>query len=219
MITAADIANQQFEHEKRGGYKISQVDEFLAVLESEVGAFNQQVDDLQAQNAQLRAQIDVLKGQLESAEAAAKAAPAATAAPAQTTDSAAEDAAIISQAIISAQRSAEAIKKEAREAGDKVYREAEAKSRDILRDALAEKQRTLEEVDRLKSSREQFRSDYLELLQKFVKQAEETFPDAFADDDAHAAAKPDPAATVSAAPVVGTAYGAAAGIDVDDDLD
>ncbi|MDY2624695.1 MAG: DivIVA domain-containing protein [Coriobacteriales bacterium] len=216
-ITAADIQNVVFEHSKRG-YDVDQVDEFLSRLELEVSNFIQQIDESQERIAQLQAQLEAAQAQAANAAAQHAEQPA----PAKPDDSLERESQIISNAIISAQRSAEAIKREAREAGDKVYREAEAKSRDILRDALAEKQKTLEEVDRLKSSRERFRTDYLALLQKFVKQAEETFPDAFEDADAAPAPAPaqDPGATV-AAQIPGTAqYGVTAPVtDADDDLD
>ena len=210
-ITAADIQNQVFEHSKHG-YDVDQVDEFLSRLEAEVNSFQEQLDAAQQRHAELQARLDEAQTRYADYE--------------RRLSEHHQDDSVISNAIISAQRSAEAIKKEAREAGDKVYREAEAKSRDILRDALAEKQKTLEEIDRLKSSRDSFRLDYLALLQKFVKQAEETFPESFAPTAAatSAAATPAPAAandalgaTISAAPVEAPAtYGAAAELDADE---
>lgn len=162
-ITAADIQNQVFEHSKHG-YDVEQVDEFLSRLEMEVGSFAEQLEAAGAKAAELEARIAELEAKCDDYEVRI--------------NEQKQDDSVISNAIISAQRSAEAIKKEARERGEKVYRDAEAKSRDILRDALSEKQRTLEEVDRLKDSRERFRNEYLQLLQTFLKQAEQVFPEA-----------------------------------------
>ena len=202
-ITAADIQNQVFEHSKHG-YDVEQVDEFLSRLEMEVGTFAEQLAAADAKAAELQARIAELEGKCEDYEVRI--------------NEQKQDDSVISNAIISAQRSAEAIKKEARERGEKVYRDAEAKSRDILRDALSEKQRTLEEVDRLKDSRERFRNEYLQLLQTFLKQAEQVFPEAGGIAAAGVAAGGHSAPAVPESPIEKTAeeFGETDDVDIED---
>jgi cell division initiation protein len=218
-LTAEDVQNKIFEHEKHG-YSIDQVDEFLSIVENEVGAMNEQIAEAEDRNASLQARVNELETKLAEYQG-------------KITDyegrlsEQKEDDSVISNAIISAQRSAEAIKKEARERGEKVYRDAEAKSREILRDALSEKQRTLEEVERLKDSRARFQTEYLALLHKFLEQADQAFPEnpnaaATTGSSAGSHSAPesssDPDATIAspaAQPGV-SAYGETDDVDVDD---
>ncbi len=82
----------------------------------------------------------------------------------------------ISQVLIVAQQSADKIVSEAREAADHIRNEADQKAREVIRQALAEKQQELDEIDRLKTSREEFRTEYKNLLQHFLDDADEAFP-------------------------------------------
>jgi cell division initiation protein len=165
-ITAQDIQNQVFER-SRHGYDAEQVDEFLERVANEISVLVASRDELARANADFTNQLNsrVAADEAKFAEYEQKLAKAGD------MDN------TISKAFISAQRSADALKEEARAEGEKVYREAEAKSREILRDALSEKQHTLEDVDRLKDSRERFRTEYLTLLHQFMKQAEQVFPE------------------------------------------
>ena len=109
-----------------------------------------------------------LEAQLENASAA----PAI--APAPVTSTASEDQ--ISRVLIVAQQSADKIVADAREAADSIRNEADQKAREVIRQALAEKQNELDEIDRLKQSRESFRSDYKKLLQHYMDDAAAEFP-------------------------------------------
>ena len=51
------------------------------------------------------------------------------------------------------------------------------KAREVIRQALAEKQTELDEIDRLKQSREDFRAEYRKLLQHFLDDADSVFPE------------------------------------------
>ena len=82
----------------------------------------------------------------------------------------------ISQVLIVAQQSADQLVAEARDNADRIRNEADAKAREVIRQALAEKQNELDEIDRLKQSREEFRSEYKRLLQHFMDDAESVFP-------------------------------------------
>lgn len=82
---------------------------------------------------------------------------------------------VISKAFISAQRSADALKEDARAEGERIYRESEAKARELLRDALAEKKRVLDEADSIKGSYEKFREEFKMLIAHFSEEAEKSF--------------------------------------------
>lgn len=82
---------------------------------------------------------------------------------------------IISEAFISAQRSAENLKEEARAEGERIYRESEAKARELIREALSKKQQILVEIDTLEASRTKFRKDYKKLLEHFTIDADNEF--------------------------------------------
>ena len=81
-----------------------------------------------------------------------------------------------SAALIAAQQSADNIVAEARENADRIRTEADAKAREVIRQALAEKQNELAEIDRLKASREEFKAEYLKLIQHFMDDAQNEFP-------------------------------------------
>ena len=82
---------------------------------------------------------------------------------------------IISDAFISAQRSAEQLKEEARAEGERIYRESESKARDLIREALVKKQQVFSEIDVLETSRDQFRKEYKSLLERFAAEADTNF--------------------------------------------
>lgn len=83
----------------------------------------------------------------------------------------------ISQAFISAQRSADALKEEARAEGERIYREAEAKARAFIREALAKKAAIYQEIDALQKSADDFRSRYIAMVDDFSVEAKEKFAD------------------------------------------
>ena len=145
--------------------------------DSEKGDYEARIDDLLAQVADLERKSVESKRKIDSLEAdlARKG----------------EDESAISAAIISAQKSADNIRAEARIEGEKIYKEAESKARELVRDALSEKQKTLIELEQLKKSRNDFQSEYKEMLVRFGAVAEKEFVDGIidGDDDADAAEK------------------------------
>lgn len=177
-ITPADIENMTFsqagKHEE--GYKTDEVDVFLDQLASEVDAMLQKIADLKGrltkseqQVAAAQAQIAQLKEQGSAPVVTEVAAPAS-------------DGAItaserqISQVLIVAQQSADKLVADARANADNIRNEADQKAREVIRQALGEKQKELDEIDRLKQSREDFRSEYKKLLQHFMDDADSVFP-------------------------------------------
>ena len=186
-ITPADIQAQTFSEAKRG-YDPAEVDVFLETLSSEVDAMLAKIVDLKGRLTATEQQLADAQAQLAQAQdAPAQAVPAApVAAPAP--DFSAQERQI-SAALIAAQQSAERIRNE-----------ADAKAREVIRQALTEKQAELEEIDRLKASREEFKAEYLKLIQHFMDDAQNSFPaDLMASTPVGSAASP--AVTVPAEPL------------------
>ncbi|MDM8302154.1 DivIVA domain-containing protein [Collinsella tanakaei] len=168
-ITPADIQAQTFSEAKRG-YDPGEVDVFLEQVSAEVDAMLNKIVDL-------KNRLTATEQQLADAQAQLAAAPAATPAPAPApaNDYGATERQI-SAALIAAQQTADSIIAEARENADRIRNEADAKAREVIRQALAEKQTEIEEIDRLKASREEFKSEYLKLIQHFMDDAQNSFP-------------------------------------------
>lgn len=168
-ITPADIQAQTFSEAKRG-YDPGEVDVFLERLASEVDAMLNKIVDL-------KTRLTATEQELAAAQAQAQVAPVAAPAPAPVANPEyTATASQISAALIAAQQSADNIVAEARENADRIRTEADAKAREVIRQALAEKQNELAEIDRLKASREEFKAEYLKLIQHFMDDAQNEFP-------------------------------------------
>ena len=168
-ITPADIQAQTFSEAKRG-YDPGEVDVFLERLASEVDAMLNKIVDL-------KTRLTATEQELAAAQAQAQVAPVAAPAPAPVANPEyTATASQISAALIAAQQSADNIVAEARENADRIRTEADAKAREVIRQALAEKQSELAEIDRLKASREEFKAEYLKLIQHFMDDAQNEFP-------------------------------------------
>ena len=192
-ITPADIQAQTFSEAKRG-YDPAEVDVFLETLSSEVDAMLAKIVDLKGRLTATEQQLADTQAQLAQAQdAAAQAVPVAAPAP----DFSAQERQI-SAALIAAQQTAEGIVNDANENAERIRNEADAKAREVIRQALTEKQAELEEIDRLKASREEFKAEYLKLIQHFMDDAQNSFPsDLMASTPVGSAASP--AVTVPAA--------------------
>ncbi|MDR3053686.1 MAG: DivIVA domain-containing protein [Coriobacteriales bacterium] len=164
-ITAADIHQQSFST-SRHGYDPQEVDDFLELVAEEIDKYNLLIAE--ANNRIKAAEDRALDAEQQASRV--EAAPVSAAVPAAGVS---ED--VISKAFIAAQRSADALKEEARQEAEKLYREAESHAREIVRDALTQKQKTLSEIDRLRASSERFRTDYLSLINHFQADAQKTF--------------------------------------------
>lgn len=204
-ITPADIEQKTFSEAKKHGYDTEEVDEFLDQLSAEVDAMLKKIKDLkdrltasEQQVAASQAQIAQLKEQQ-----AAPAPVAQSTAPQQPASSVSESQ--ISRVLILAQQSADQLMEDARSNAESIRTEADRKAREVIRQALAEKQNELDEIDRLKQSREDFRSEYKKLLQHFMDDADAVFPEQALTTPSGSAAgygtpapKPAPNATVYA---------------------
>lgn len=171
-ITPADIQAQTFSEAKRG-YDPAEVDVFLEQLASEVDAMLNKIVDLKTRLTATEQELAAAQAQAQVAVAAPAPAPApAPVASPEYTATASQ----ISAALIAAQQSADNIVAEARENADRIRNEADAKAREVIRQALNEKQNELAEIDRLKASREEFKAEYLKLIQHFMDEAQNEFP-------------------------------------------
>ena len=179
-ITPADIEQQTFSPSKHG-YDTEEVDAFLEQISSEVDAMLQKIADLKGRLNNTEQQLAAANAQIasleENAGATQLAAPAPVVAPASAP---AVDLSVserqISQVLIVAQQSADKLVAEARDNAERIRNEADQKAREVIRQALAEKQNELDEIDRLKQSREDFRGEYKKLLQHFMDDAEAVMP-------------------------------------------
>lgn len=170
-ITPAEIDNLCFSPSKKG-YDTDEVDAFLERCSSEVDAMLQKIADLKGRLTASEQQLAAAQAQiaqLQSQQPAEAAAPVT--APTDLTASESQ----ISKVLIVAQQSADKIVAEARDNAEKIRNDADQKAREVIRQALAEKQSELDEMDRLKESREQFRDQYKALLQHFMDDADNAF--------------------------------------------
>lgn len=199
-ITPADIEQLVFSSSKRG-YEPDEVDTFLEQVAAEIDTMLQKIADLkgrlnasesqlqasQAQVASLQREVSELEIELSTRPAMAPAPQAP--APAPTPDYTASERQI-SQVLIVAQQSADKLLADARDNADRIRNEADQKAREVIRQALAEKQAELDEIDRLKQSREDFRSEYKRLLQHFMDDADSVFPNQMEAPDTSAVKMP-----------------------------
>ncbi len=210
-ITPADIEQLTFSPSKHG-YDTEEVDNFLEQLTVEIDSMLQKIADLKgrlnASESQLQsaqAKVGTLQQQVSELEievASRPAAPAPVAAPAPAADYSASERQI-SQVLIVAQQSADKLVADARDNADRIRNEADQKAREVIRQALAEKQSELDEIDRLKQSREDFRTEYKRLLQHFMDDADSVFPNQPAAPETPAApVAPEPAPEPEVEPVV-----------------
>ena len=180
-ITPADIEQQTFSPSKHG-YDTEEVDAFLEQIAVEIDAMLQKIADLKGRLNSTESQLSAAQAQVASLQDASVAAPAPAPAPAVTAPAEPVSSSLgaserqISQVLIVAQQSADKLLAEARETAEKVRNDADQKAREVIRQALAEKQNELDEIDRLKASREEFRGEYKKMLQHFMDDAEAVMP-------------------------------------------
>ena len=175
-ITPADIEQLTFSPSKHG-YNTEEVDAFLDQIASEVDAMLNKIADLKGRLNSSEQQLAASQAQVAQLREQGAAAAAAAPAPSYESDYFASERQI-SRVLIVAQQSADNLLDEARSTADKIRTDAETKAREVIRQALAEKQSELDEIDRLKQSREDFRTEYKKLLQHFIDDADAVFPQA-----------------------------------------
>lgn len=170
-ITPAEIDNLCFSPSKKG-YDTDEVDAFLERCSSEVDAMLQKIADLKGRLTASEQQLAAAQAQIAQLQSQQ---PAEAAAPVTAPTGLTVSESQISKVLIVAQQSADKIVSEARDNAEKIRNDADQKAREVIRQALAEKQSELDEMDRLKESREQFRDQYKALLQHFMDDADNAF--------------------------------------------
>ena len=180
-ITSSDIQNQSFKIERRG-YDVDEVDVFLERVASEIDDLNDEIARLRVQvkEAASASRTEVISGRPAAAsDEEAKPAgidPALVAEKdamiaeleAKLRDRKSDDTAI-AQALIVAQRTADEIVSKA-DAGQ-TRQNAEDEGRRILEKANAEKQKVIDHINELSSSREKVREQYQDMLKEFIGSA------------------------------------------------
>ena len=172
-ITPQDIEEQTFSPSKHG-YDTEEVDNFLEQLSGEVDAMIKKIADLKGRLNTTEQQLAASQAQVASLEQVQAPAPVVVPQPVSSGLNASEEQ--ISRVLIVAQQSADKLVDDARANAERIRNEADQKAREVIRQALAEKQNELDEIDRLKQSREEFRSEYKKLLQHFIDDADSVFP-------------------------------------------
>ena len=178
-ITAAEIQNVRF-GEARRGYNPDEVDEFLERVATDVDTLNRALAEAanRLRDAEERARVASERPAAAAAAAVAPAAPPAEALrPAQPVAEGAITEEVISKAFIAAQLSADRLKEEARKEAEKLYREADAKVKDIVREAYNERERIVGELDYLRNISETFRTEFLSLIEHYSTDAQKRFAD------------------------------------------
>lgn len=171
-ITPAEIDNLCFSPSKKG-YDTDEVDAFLERCSSEVDVMLQKIADLKGRLTASEQQLAAAQAQIAQLQSQQ---PAEAAAPVTAPTGLTASETQISKVLIVAQQSADKIVAEARDNAEKIRNDADQKAREVIRQALAEKQNELDEIDRLKQSREDFRGEYKKLLQHFMDDAEAVMP-------------------------------------------
>ena len=177
-ITSGDIQNQSFKIERRG-YDVDEVDVFLERVASEIDGLNDEIARLRLQLADAHsssaARTEIISERPasssaeDSAELAAKDAQIAEL-EAKLRERKTDDTAI-AQALIVAQRTGDEIVSKAKADAEKTRVNAEEEGKRILDKANAEKQKVIDHINELSSSREQVREQYQDMLKEFISSA------------------------------------------------
>lgn len=182
-ITSSDIQNQSFKIERRG-YDVDEVDVFLERVASEIDELNDEIARLrmQAAEAASASRTEVIsehpvvtepeESKLAGVDPALVAEKDAKIAEleAKLRDRKSDDTAI-AQALIVAQRTADEIVTKAKADAEQTRKNAEDEGRRILEKANNEKQKVIDHINELSSSREKVREQYQDMLKEFIGSA------------------------------------------------
>ena len=152
-ITVEEIKKLTFTAAAAGyGYNPIQVDAFIEQVE-------RTIEELTEQNAELMSQLKAAGGDDNGMF------------PVTATELQ------ISAALITAQRTADTIVDSANQQAEGIVNEANEKGEAIMRAVLSEKKKVLDEIDRLRESRNRFRAEYVDVLNRFKSDSASVFDD------------------------------------------
>lgn len=173
---------------------LSAAREELAQASSASVTSPEEIEQASLREKEIRAELDVANERAEAATARAQAAEEQLAPLQEQLAEKSKLDSAIAEAFISAQRSAEQIKEDARTEGERIYRESEEKAREFIRESLANKATVDSEIETLQASAQKFRTEYLDMLDRFMNLAKAEFqnlPALNITDDQIAAKLPD----------------------------
>lgn len=148
-LTPLDIHHKEFRHSLRG-YSEEEVDAFLDEVADEFERLFKENIDLSEKLEAAREQVRAFESQKET----------------------------LHNTLVAAQRSAEDIIARAREEAGSTLRDAEVKSKEIIHNALTQKQKVQAELVRIKQAEEDFRAKFKALLESHAKSVSEiSLPD------------------------------------------
>lgn len=181
-ITAADIHNQSFSIERKG-YDVDEVDVFLEHVADEIEDMNDQIARLEAQldDAKFagfdepaepeRTKVDSSAVEIAKLERIIEEKDAQIAKLTLQVEEHNADNAAISQALITAQRSADELLKKANAQVEETMQDARDEAARILDRANSDKQDILEAIRKLEDDREDAREGYQNMLKDFISDA------------------------------------------------
>ena len=170
-ISSVDIQEQGF-GTARNGYDMQEVDIFLEHVAREI---DQMKADYEDALAEAHRQAAAASGPTPEQEEENRRLREAVAQLQRKLNDSHTDEAVISEAFIAAQKSANAIKGDARAEAEKVISDAKAKADEIVGEAANEKQRIIDEIERLDKSRTEFVDEYSTLIKHFSDEATKVF--------------------------------------------
>ena len=148
-LTPLDIHHKEFRHSIRG-YSEEEVDQFLDEVADEF-------ERLFKENIDKSEKLEIAEGQLHEFQ---------------------QQEQTIRNTMVAAQRSAEEIVAKSTEEAATVLRDAEVKAKEIIHNALTQKQQVQTELVRIKQVEEEFRASFRQLLEVHVSQLTEvTLPE------------------------------------------
>lgn len=147
-LTPLDIHHKEFRNSLRG-YNPEEVDEFLDEVADEF-------ERLFKENIDLSEKLEAAEGRVRSYT---------------------EMEQTLQNTMLAAQTSAEDIKSRAQSEADLLVRDAELKSKEMVQDALAERQRSQAELARLRKTSDDFRADFRQRLESYLADVDENSSD------------------------------------------
>lgn len=162
-ISASEIRNIEFSPaQNEPGYSPVEVDEFLERISSEVETMLTRFAELTNRYKQSMSEASGLRQQLRSLE--------------QSRVDGQLSESQLSEVMVIAKQTSDKMVEDAKKKARDIEAEAERKASETVRQALADKQKEIDEINRLQQSRAQFLSDYQGLLRSYLEESATRVP-------------------------------------------